>query len=271
MKTNETMRTVIVGGQGKTGRRVAQRLAELGLPQRLASRSTALPFDWAQEPTWGPAMQGADALYLTYHPDLAMPGAAERVHSLCEVAVSAGVQNIVLLAGRGEPQVHPAEAAVRAAGVRHAILECAFFNQNFDEGVARPVDGNVYFPAGSVTEPFIDCDDIAACAVEALINPAHDGQTYELTGPELLTFDQAVRAMANASERPLHYVPVSFEQYAELLGEHFSPPEVDFLTGLFRFLLDGHNSHVTDGVERLLGRPARTFAEYAQATAEAWR
>jgi uncharacterized protein YbjT (DUF2867 family) len=271
MKTNKKMMTVIVGGKGKTGRRVADGLAARGLRHRVASRSSDIPFDWTDESTWKAALEGADALYLTYFPDLAVPGAAEHVRALCDVAVSVGVEKIVLLSGRGEPQVHPAENAVRASEARHTILECAFFNQNFDEGVALPVDGKVTFPAGNVAEPFIDCDDIAACAVEALTNPAHDGKTYELTGPRLLTFREAVGEMASASGQPLAYVPVSFEQYADMLGEHVSAQEVAFFIELFRFLLDGHNAHTTDGVEQMLGRPARDFRNYAQDAAAAWR
>jgi uncharacterized protein YbjT (DUF2867 family) len=265
------MMTVIVGGRGKTGRRVSERLADRGLPHRVVSRSSDIPFDWTDESTWRRALAGADALYLTYYPDLAVPGAAEHVRALCQVAVQVGIAKIVLLAGRGEPRVQPAENAVRASGARYTILECAFFNQNFDEGAARPVDGALYFPAGNVAEPFIDCEDIAACAVEALTDPAHDGKTYELTGPRLLTFDEAVGEMAGASGQPLAYVPVSFEQYADMLSEHFSAQEVAFFIELFRFLFDGHNAHITDGVEQMLGRPARDFRDYAQNAAEAWQ
>jgi len=271
MQNEKKMMTVVVGGKGKTGRRVAEGLAARGLDHRVVSRSSAVPFDWADASTWQPALEGAGALYLTYYPDLAVPGAAEQVRALCDVAGSVGVEKIVLLAGRGEPQVHAAEDAVRASGARHTILECAFFNQNFDEGVARPVDGKVFFPAGDVAEPFIDCDDIAACAVEALTNPAHDGKTYELTGPRLLTFGQAVGEMADASGKPLSYVPVSFEQYADMLGEHFSAAQIEFFIDLFRFLLDGHNAHTTDGVQQMLGRPARDFRSYAHSASEAWQ
>lgn len=265
---NDNEITVIIGGTGKTGRRVAERLAAKGLPHRAVSRSSEIPFDWQDETTWEAALAGARNLYLTYYPDLAVPGAADHVRRLCARAVAAGVQHIVLLAGRGEPQVHPAEDAVRSSGASWTILECAFFSQNFTEGVLAAQDGKLVFPGGNVAEPFIDCDDIADCVVEALLDPAHRHQTYELTGPRALTFAEAAAAMSEASGEPLVYVPVSFEAYADILGEHMPPPVVAFFIDLFRFLLDGHNSPTTDGVERMLGRPARDFRDYAHRAAQ---
>lgn len=269
--TNERETTVILGGNGKTGRRVAQRLAARGRPVRMASRSSEIPFDWSDEATWAPALAGAGALYVTYYPDLAVPGAADHVRAVSRLAVEAGVRRIVLLAGRGEPQVHPAERAVRDCGVDYTILECAFFAQNFDEGLLRPVDGVVVFPARDVREPFIDCDDIADVAVAALTERGHDGKTYELTGPRALTFGEATAMMAAASGRPLRYESVSFEAYGELLAPHMAAPEIAFFLDLFRALLDGHNASPTDDVARVLGRPARDFGDYARDAAAAWR
>src|SRR5688572_4500655 len=186
--------TLILGGNGKTGSRVAQRLIARGLPVRLASRSTSPAFDWEDPGTWAAALQGVESIYLTYFPDLAVPGAAEHVRQLTQLAVEHGVRRIVLLGGRGEPQVAPAEQAVRDAGVTYTILQCAFFFQNFSEGaMAPPPDSTeLMFPGGSVAEPFIDADDIADVAVAALTDDAHAGKTYELTGPRLVTFAEVV-------------------------------------------------------------------------------
>lgn len=271
MTKSKKQLTVIVGGKGKTGRRVADRLRALDLPTRVVSPSAEVPFDWNDELTWAPALSGANALYLTYHPDLALPGAAEHIRRLSSVAVDNGIGKIVLLSGRGEPQVHPAEDAVRESGAAWTILECAFFMQNFSEGVLAPHGDSIVFPAGEVREPFIDCDDIADVAVAALLDDAHSGKTYELTGPRLATFGEATAELAGAIGRPLRYLPVTFEQYAEGLAEHFAPPVVEFFIDLFSFLLDGHNAHVTSDVERVLGRPARDFRDFARNAAEVLR
>jgi len=270
MTHHETKTTVILGGEGKTGRRIGQRLMARQMPFRMASRSTPLPFDWDDETTWGPTLKGAGAVYIAYYPDLAVPSAAEQIRRLAALAIDEGVRRAVLLAGRGEPQSHPAQRALRESGIDHTILECAFFCQNFDEGVVVPVDDAIVFPGANIAEPFIDCDDIAEVAVAALRDPRHTNKTYDLTGPQALTFAEATALMAAASGRPLRYVPVSFETYAELLAPHMPEEHVGFLIELFRDLLDGHNAHATDGVERVLGRKARDFGTYAQAAAGAW-
>ena len=267
MKTPRS--TLIVGGNGKTGRRVADRLRERRLPFRLASRSTAPAFDWKEERTWAAALDGMGAAYITYAPDLAVPWAADHVRRFVQRAVGAGVETLVLLAGRGEPQVHPAEEAVRQSGVDFTILEAAFFSQNFSEGALAPADCEIVFPAGDVAEPFIDADDIADVAVAALTDRSHVGRTYELTGPRLMTFDAVAREIAAASGRPMRYRSVTSEEYARLLAPHMPAGEVVFLVELFASLTDGHNAHLADGVQRGLGRSPRDFRDHARAAAAA--
>jgi uncharacterized protein YbjT (DUF2867 family) len=234
---------------------------------RLASRSTAPTFDWHDERTWAAPLAGVGSVYITYYPDLALPGAAEQVRRFTRRAVDGGVGRIVLLAGRGEPHVLPAEQAVRASGVAYTILECAFFSQNFSEGWLEPHGDVIAFPAGDVDEPFVDCDDIADVAALALTDDTHAGKTYELTGPRLLSFADAALELSQAMGRTVRYVPLSFEQYAELLAPLLPPEEVSFFIDLFRGLLDGHNAKLADGVERALGRKPRDFGDYARAVA----
>ena len=268
MKRHEPT-TLILGGSGKTGRRVAQRLRARGLPVRVASRTGDPAFDWSDERTWAAALRGVDAVYITYFPDLALPGAADHIGRLARQAVEGGTKKLVLLSGRGEPEVQPAEHAVRGSGAAWTILECAFFCQNFSEGGLAPVDGTIVFPGGDSAEPFLDADDIADVAVAALTDDAHAGKTYELTGPQLVTYAQAASEIQAASGRPMRYAPISFEGYAELLAQSLPPEDVSFFIDLFRWLTDGHNAHVTDGVERALGRKPRSFGDYARAAAAA--
>jgi hypothetical protein len=110
-------------------------------------------------------------------------------------------------------------------------------------------------------------NDIADVAVAVLLDDAYAGKTLELTGPRLVTFGEAAVEIAKASGRDVRYVPVSFERYAELLGAVMSAEDVPFLIDLFRHILDGHNAHTTDGVARVLGRPARDFRAFAQTAA----
>lgn len=262
---------VVLGGSGKTGRRVARRLTTAGHAVRVASRSTPIAFDWEDSRTWAEAIGGAAALYVSYQPDLALPGAEEHVQALARMAAARGVQRMVLLTGRGEPQTKAAEQAVLGLMPEATVLECSFFCQNFSEGLLAPQGDVVAFPAGAVCEPFVDCDDIAEVAVRALTQPGHAGKTYDLTGPRALSFAEATRHLAAASGRPLRYEQVTFEAYGQLLAQHLPPPTAGFFLELFRFLLDGHNSGVSDDLPSLLGRPARAFEEYARGAVNAWR
>jgi len=263
MKDN-LKRTLVIGGLGKTGRRVAARLRTRGAPVRIGSRSSSPGFDWNDENTWAAALDGVQAAYVTYHPDLALPGASEQVRRFTVEAVRSGVQQLVLVSGRGEPHVLPAEQAVVDSGVRYTILRCAFFAQNFSEGAFAPVGDEIVFPAAEVTEPFVDAEDIADVAVEALGSERHDGRIYELTGPRLLSFADAASEISRAAGRHIRYAQVSYEAYSEVLAPYLTAEQVAFFIGLFPELLDGHNSHLSPDVERVLGRKPRDFSSYAE-------
>ena len=268
----ETKSTLVLGGTGKTGRRVAERLAARGLPARIGSRSGEPPFDWGNEATWAPALRDVESVYVSYYPDLAIPGAVAAVRSLVERAVEAGVRRLVLLSGRGEGEAQRAERVVQEAGAEWTVVRCAWFSQNFSENyLLGPVlSGEVVLPAGDVPEPFVDAEDIADVAVAALTEDGHAGQVYELTGPRLLTFAEAVGEIAKVTGREIRFVPISVEEYTSVLAEQDVPGEfVSFLIYLFTEVLDGRNARTTDGVRRALGREPRDFADYARGAAGA--
>jgi uncharacterized protein YbjT (DUF2867 family) len=262
--------TLVLGGTGKTGRRVVERLSARGLPTRIGSRSGEPPFDWEDRTTWAPALRDVESAYVSYYPDLAIPGAADAVRSFAELAVENGVRRLVLLSGRGEEEAQRSEQAVRDSGAEWTVVRSSWFSQNFSESFfLEPVlAGEVALPAGNVAEPFTDADDIADVAVAALTDDGHAGKLYEVTGPRLLTFAQAVEEIGQAAGREIRYVPVSIEQYASALAEHDVPDDlVQLLTYLFTEVLDGRNAHLTDGVQRALGRVPRDFADYAREAA----
>ena len=270
MTDNAEIPTLVLGGTGKTGRRVAGRLMERGLPVRVGSRSGSPPFDWEEHSTWAPALEGTGAVYLTYYPDLAVPGAVEATRSFAELALRSGVRRLVLLSGRGEPGAEQAEQAVRDTGAELTILRSTWFMQNFSEDywLEHLVSGEVPLPAGDTPEPFVDADDIADVAVAALTDDRHIGQLYELTGPRLLTFAEAVEEIAEAAGREIRYVPVSIEDYAAGAAAQGVPGEViELLRFLFGEVLDGRNAHLADGVQRALGREPRDFADFAREVA----
>jgi len=275
--TNTTQNlTLVLGAQGTTGRRVAQRLAARGVVTRLGSRSGLPPFDWADERTWPAVLDGVSAAYLVYYPDLVAPEALERVGGFAGSAVKAGVERLVLLSGRGEAAAQQAEQAVMAAGASWTIVRSAFFAQNFSEkGFEEFVRaGTVALPAPEVGEPFVDADDIADVVVAALTEDGHAGQVYEVTGPRLLSFADAVAEIATACGRPIAYARITAEEFVDGLVTHGVPAaEARVFAEIFGTVLDGRNAHLTDGVQRALGRPPRDFATYAATTAatDVWR
>jgi uncharacterized protein YbjT (DUF2867 family) len=261
---------LVLGGTGKTGRRVARGLEARGVPVRVGSRSGRPWFDWGDRSTWRPALDGAGAVYVSYQPDLALAGAMEVVGSFAKLAVATGVPRLVLLSGRGEPEAERAEQAVRASGARMTVLRCNWFMQNFSEDymLEHVLNGELRLPAGSVPTPFVDADDIADVAVAALTDDRHIGRLYELTGSRSLTMAHAADEIAAAAGREVRYVPISLQQHeSESLASGVPPEVVDLLTYLFREVLDDRNADPTDDVKRVLGREPRDFGDYACAAA----
>ena len=267
-----TATTLVLGATGKTGRRAVERLTVRDAPVRAASRAGLQHFDWENRETWAPALRGVTAAYLSYYPDLAVPGAAATVGAFAELAVTHGVRRLVLLSGRGEEGARLAEQAVGDAGADWTILRCAWFCQNFSEGnfLGMVLDGEVALPAGNVPEPFVDLDDVADVAVAALTEDGHAGKLYELTGPRLLTFPEAIEEIAKAAGSAVRYTQVSMEQFASSLAGQGEPEEaVSLLTYVFSEVLDGRNAHLADGVQRALGRAPRDFRDFARDAAAA--
>jgi uncharacterized protein YbjT (DUF2867 family) len=262
--------TLVLGSNGKTGRRVADRLRSMGLPVRMGSRSANPRFDWDDRSTWAAALAGARSAYVSYQPDLAVPGALDTVSTFFAQAVASGVERLVLLSGRGEVEAEDAEKALQASGAGWTILRCSWFCQNFSESflLESVLAGEVALPVSHVAEPFVDVEDIADAAVAALTQPGHSGQLYELTGPRAISFAQAVASIGQATARDIRFASVSPADFrAGLLAAHVPAPEVDLILYLFTTVLDGRNERVTDGVQRALGRPPRDFEGYVQRTA----
>ncbi len=267
MSTHTTDMTLVTGGTGKTGRRIVDRLRARGVVVRSGSRSGAPPFDWEDRSTWEPAVRGATAAYVSYFPDLAVPGAAATIGAFAELAVECGVRRLVLLSGRGEEEAQRAEQLVQAAGADWTIVRCSWFDQNFSETFfgEHVAAGELALPVGDVGEPFVDVDDIADVAVAALTEDGHAGQLYELTGPRLLTFADAVAEIAAASGRPARFVSLTLDGFAGGMAAAGMPDDVTGLLGyLFGEVLDGRNAYLSNGVQRALGREPRDFRAFAR-------
>jgi uncharacterized protein YbjT (DUF2867 family) len=258
---------LVTGSTGKTGRRVARRLADQGIPTRLASRSADVALDWNDPDSWTPALAGVTSVYLAYSPDLAIPGATDTIRAFAEAAREQGVEKIVLLSGRGEAEAQACERILAESGLRWTVVRASWFAQNFSEGefVHLVLAGAITLPARDVPEPWIDINDIADVAVAALTEPGHDGEIYEVTGPRAITLAEIADMLSEATGRQIAYVDVPHADFVDGLKAAGLPDDLVWLLGyLFDTVLDGRNSQVMDGVERAMGRPARDFRDFAR-------
>lgn len=274
--SNANQITLVIGGTGKTGKRVADRLAASGQAVRIGSRSSVPAFDWDRESDWDAALNGVSSIYITYSPDLAMPGATDAITALVWRANLQGVKRLVLLSGRGEKEAQACEQIVQDSGLEWTIVRASWFNQNFSEGafVDMVLGGAIILPAGNTPEPFVDVDDIADVVVAALTEDGHNGEVYEVTGPRLLTMADIAAELSQATGRKIAYVDVPHDAFIDEISGSGAPKDVVWMLDyLFATVLDGRNARLADGVERALGRPPKDFTDYARevAVGDVWR
>jgi uncharacterized protein YbjT (DUF2867 family) len=261
----------VLGGNGKSGRRVAAALRAAGHGVRAASRSADVRFDWHDRSTWPAVADGVSALYLVA-PDDPAP-----VRPFVDLLQEAGVKRVVLLSGRGREvwngrfgdAMAAAEDVLRASDLSWTVVGANNFMQNFTEDLwhAPLLAGRLALPTGGVPEPFVDLDDVAAVVARLLTADGHSGRTIELSGPTALTFAEAVAAIAAAAGRPIRYEELTPAAYADELRAAGLGEWVPELGGLFEVMREGHVAAPTAGVEEVLGRPPRSFADWVASIA----
>ncbi|MFI6517809.1 SDR family oxidoreductase [Spirillospora sp. NPDC050679] len=278
------MNVLVLGATGKTGRPVVDALVARGVHVRAASRTPGaaaagvepVRFDWADRSTWEPALRDVDGLYIVgpyTAPDrpglvgdlLAAAPHADRVVLLSVLGVDRLPETIPMVAW---------ETDVRASGKQWTILRPNWFQQNFGEGFAALLreNGELALPAADAEVGFVDTRDIAEVAAAALTEEGHAGETYVVTGPELLTHDQVVQTLGEATGRELRYTALDADRFADgLRAAGLDEGSVAWQTGLFQLIRAGGNAVVTDTVEQITGRPARSLKAYARENAALWK
>ncbi|MGX1931090.1 NmrA family NAD(P)-binding protein [Flagellimonas sp. 2504JD4-2] len=262
---------LVLGGTGKTGRRIVQKLNKRGHNVRVGSRNANPAFDWNTPETWGTALEDIESVYITYQPDLAVPGALEAIESFVREAKRKGVQKLVLLSGKGEREAELCEQVVINSGIDSTIVRASWFNQNFSESFfLEPIQaGFVALPHADVKVPYVDADDIAEVAVEALLDNKHNDKIYELTGGRFLTFREVIAEITEATGREIAFTPIGLPAYTQMLKEHGVPENYVWLINyLFTEVLANEaNQVMTDDVEKVLGRKPKDFLTYVKETA----
>ena len=259
---------LVIGGTGKTGRRVVERLTKQGHHVTVGSRKGTPAFDWEDHSTFAPALKGMNRAYIVYYPDLAVPGAKEAISALTEAAVKAGLEKVVLLSGKGETEAEACEKIVANSGLNYTLVRASWFNQNFSEGpfLDFVLAGQVALPMPEAEIPFVDVDDIADVVTKVLVDDSYNGETITVTGPEKLTFEQAVKILAQGIGREIQYIPISIEEFKDGMKAAGLPDSYVWLFGyLFKEVLGNpHNQEISHDVEKVLGRRATSFEEYTQ-------
>lgn len=270
---------LILGGKGKTGRRVVDQLSARGVASRLASRSSERRFDWYDEGTWSATIAGADTAYLA--PPVGPTGLAQAGRFIQQAAAE-GLRRVVLLSGRGvgspgrEFAVYESslelEHAVKASGADWTVVRPAWFAQGFSEDFLRDyvLTGEVRVSAGDGAEAWVDINDVADVMTAALLDERHTGETYTLSGPRTLTMTEVTAELAAASGRPVRYVDLTPEEHvAELVGLGLPLEDAESVRDLFAVIRNHRSEYVSDGVQQVLGRAPRDFTDWARETARA--
>ncbi len=267
------MTILITGATGTVGRRVTELLVRRGAAVRALSRKpeearAKLPEgvpvvggDLMKPESLREALQGAEAMFLIVSSD--EPGADLQTDpEVVKLAEQAGVKRVVVLVGYEEG---PAEEALRASCMQWTLVKPAEFMANALDDWKETIrkEGVVREFHGAALSAKVHEGDIAAVAVAALLEDGHHGQSYLLTGPEAITRRQSVEAISVALGKPIPLIELTEEEakeqwrkdgYDDESAEFFmqmamNPPEAGYT--------------VLPTVERVLGRPARTFAEWA--------
>lgn len=276
MKHSDQKYILVTGGTGKTGRRIVENLRSMGRPTRVGSRSSTPAFDWNNRSNWENCLNNVESVYISYAPDLAMPGASDTIQAFVDLAVTKGVKRLVVLSGRGEEEAQACEKIVINSGLEWTVVRSSWFFQNFSEGafVDMVLAGQITLPASDTLEPFVDVDDISDVATVALTQEGHNGQIYEVTGPRLMSFTDIAADLSAAVGREIGYHDVPHDVFVHEVKESGAPQDVVWMLDyLFATVLDGRNSSLTDGVQRALGRKPRDFRDYAieVAKTDVWR
>ncbi|MCE7002955.1 NAD(P)H-binding protein [Kibdelosporangium philippinense] len=265
---------LVLGGTGKTGKRVVSRLEEQGVSARVGARQTG--FDWLDESTWDRALAGVKAVFV-----VPLDGTT-LTRAFVDKAVANGVERVVLLSGRGvdNPEYGSdtnatglthveGEKAVRELEIPWTILRPGWFAQNFSEGFFAPAvqAGELRLPAGGGGVTFVDAQDIADVAVAALTEDKHAGEIYELSGPQAVTMAEAAEAISAAGGRQVRYVPLTVDEFvAESIRDGWPPQDAADFAEVVSAIERGLEDHVSDGVDRALGRAPRDFKTFANTT-----
>ncbi|MFE7142286.1 NAD(P)H-binding protein [Streptomyces sp. NPDC057644] len=272
------MTILVTGATGTVGRRVVEQLLERGEHVRALTRDPAraefpagvdvVRGDLTDPASLAPALDGVTGLHLiTFGGEFFAP--LETADEILALAKEAGVRRVTVLHGGGAT---PMETAVRASGFAWAVVMPVEFMANALEwapGIKS--EGVVREPFVGRLSAMVHEADIGAVAAVALTEDGHGGQEYLVTGPQALTLGEKTAAIAAARGADVELVELTEEQALEEWRANGMPEDViAFMIDVYRDT-PPEGRTVVDTVEKVTGRPARTFAQWAEEHAEHFR
>ena len=269
----------MLGGTGRTGSLVAQKLIERGLKAHTASRHGAdVLFDWDDSITHARALAGVDRVYLVT-PVMRIKFAG-LVSDFLDLAAGAGVRHVTYLSTYGSDQAPP-EVDIRAVELdlarrgafTHSILRPAWVMQNFCDEHLPVIDGAITVPTRGGTEAFVDAADIVAVAVETLVDPdTHAGACYAPTGPQSLAVSEVAEIITSVIGRPIVHNDIDPDAWISgAIAAGLVPADyATMLRWLTGTIISGTGSRPNDDVEKVTRRPPATFQDFARRNAAAW-
>ncbi len=280
---------LVTGGTGKVGSRLVERLNHRGFAVRVATRGKTssvhdslierVYFDWADESTHALALEGIDRMYLI------APGVADpspQMIAFIKRALHTGVRRIVLQTASciavNDPGMGAVHKAVETLAPEWAVLRPSWFMQNFTNTETHFYAASIKneqtlaaFDEGRVA--FVDAEDIAEVAVHALIDEHPHNTEHIITGPQALSYAEVAKIISAAAKRPIRFVSVQSEGFqAQVISMGYGADYATFLSHLEEtWVRSGQEDRVTPTVERITGRPPRSLADFAAASAHIWQ
>ena len=281
---------LVVGATGTNGREVVKQLSARGVPVRALVRSAEkspdlrLPNvelvrgDLGDPPSLDAALRGVQKAFIVTAVD---QRCVEWFRNFFEAAKRAGGPHVVKFSGMGAGsadtpvmnQHGETDEMLQRSGLPYTVLRPNSFHQNllWSAGSIKG-QGAFYLPLGDARQSLVDVRDLALVAAEALTGAGHEGQVYELTGPESLSYHDVAATLSKVLGKPVRYVPVSLEAAKESMLKAGMPEwNAAAVTDLYRAFATGAYARTTDTIARLTGRPPRSFEQFARDHADAFR
>lgn len=282
---------LLTGVTGTTGRATLQALLPTGVPLRVLVRPTSsfvappgvevAHGDFADDSALDRALSGVDRAFLV---SPSSPRQVELEAAFIAAATRAGLRHLVRLSAQGveqpgcaERRLHAPHAELerilRASGLPWTLLRPNTFMQNLlHHAPTIAAQGALFSPLSPTARvAYVDPADIGAVAALALTEPGHAGRIYTLTGPAALNDEDIAAVLTAVVGRPIRYVQIPWEALGAALRQHGLPAwHVEGALELMRTYEDGLAERTASDIPRLLGRPARSVADFARAHQEAW-